>query len=53
MKVTNQDEEQAKYYKYLQQIHCQLNLNFLFRLKKTKICKFLIKNLIKICKDFF
>ncbi len=27
MKVTNQDEEQAKYYKYLQQILCQLNLN--------------------------
>lgn len=53
MKVTNQDEEQAKYYKYLQQIHCQLNPNFLFRLKKTKNCQYLFKNLIKICKDFF
>lgn len=53
MKVTNQDEEQAKYCKYLQQIHCQLNPNFLFRLKKTKNCQYLFKNLIKICKDFF
>ncbi len=53
MKVTNQDEEHAKYYKYLQQILCQLNLNFLFTLKNTKIFTFVIKNLIQIFKDIF